>query len=83
MKPDPAGLQSVLQALGAPADQALYIGDRPEVDAKTAQAAGVAAAIVGPHAGCTSSEWLSVSHFNELTLYLEASCVNHCNNTTA
>jgi HAD superfamily hydrolase (TIGR01509 family) len=45
-KPDPRGLQVTLARLGvAPAD-ALYVGDRPDVDGETARRAGVGCVIV-------------------------------------
>ena len=46
-KPDPRGLLLTLRRLGVSADRALYVGDRPEVDAVTAARAGVPAVIVG------------------------------------
>jgi putative hydrolase of the HAD superfamily len=46
-KPDPSGLLEALRRLGATPDQALYVGDRPEVDGHAARAAQVACVIVG------------------------------------
>ena len=46
-KPDPTGLLVALQRLAVPAAEALYIGDRPDVDGETARRAGVAWLIVG------------------------------------
>lgn len=40
-KPDPTGLEVTLQRLGVRNDEAIYIGDRPEVDAIAAARAGV------------------------------------------
>lgn len=49
-KPDPRIFQAALDQLGIPADDALYVGDVQEVDVAGAQAAGMAAALVGPNA---------------------------------
>jgi HAD superfamily hydrolase (TIGR01509 family) len=46
-KPDPSGLTEALRRLGAAPSQALYVGDRFDVDASVAGAAGVACIIVG------------------------------------
>jgi FMN phosphatase YigB (HAD superfamily) len=46
-KPDPSGLAEALRRLGAVPSQALYVGDRYDVDASVASAAGVACVIVG------------------------------------
>jgi FMN phosphatase YigB (HAD superfamily) len=40
-KPDPTGLEVTLQRLGVRNDKAIYIGDRPEVDAIAATRAGL------------------------------------------
>ncbi|MFN7924008.1 MAG: HAD family hydrolase [Bryobacteraceae bacterium] len=50
-KPHPLGLQVALKRLGIAPDAALYIGDRPMVDAITAMRAGVRCVIVTPHTG--------------------------------
>lgn len=44
-KPDPRGLLAVLEALSVAPAQALYVGDRVEVDAQAARAGGLACAI--------------------------------------
>lgn len=46
-KPDPAGIHHVLQRLGVSPGEALYVGDRPDVDVPAARAAGVRCVIVG------------------------------------
>jgi HAD superfamily hydrolase (TIGR01549 family) len=48
-KPNPRGILAVLALLGVEPRRALYIGDRAEVDAAAARAAGVASAILSPH----------------------------------
>ena len=45
-KPNPRGLQVVLDRLGATASEAVYVGDRADVDAAAAHAAGVPCAIL-------------------------------------
>ncbi len=48
-KPDPAGFQLGCQELGLPPEQVLYVGDRAELDAVGAAAAGMDCAIFGHH----------------------------------
>jgi HAD superfamily hydrolase (TIGR01509 family) len=50
-KPDPRGLQVVMDRLGVDPSEALYIGDRPEVDREAAVRAGVNCIIIGTHCG--------------------------------
>ena len=45
-KPNPRGLLVALQRLGVTREQCLYVGDRAEVDAAAAAAAGIASVIV-------------------------------------
>ena len=44
-KPDPLGANTILRELGAPADQAMVVGDS-EIDVQTARNAGTVAAVV-------------------------------------
>jgi FMN phosphatase YigB (HAD superfamily) len=46
-KPNPRGIEVALERLQVDASRAVYVGDRPEVDAAAAEAAGVACIIVG------------------------------------
>jgi HAD superfamily hydrolase (TIGR01509 family) len=46
-KPDPRGLLVVLERLGVPPCEALYIGDRPDVDAVAATRAGMRFVLMG------------------------------------
>ncbi len=50
-KPDPRGLQIALQRLGVESGDALYVGDRPKVDAEAARAAGMRFCILGQEKG--------------------------------
>jgi putative hydrolase of the HAD superfamily len=66
-KPDPRGILVSLDRLGvAPAD-ALYVGDRPEVDAAAARAAGVACAILTSEGATHGSAFLAVPSFAVLS----------------
>jgi putative hydrolase of the HAD superfamily len=47
LKPDPLGLEVVLKRLGVSKQEALYIGDRPEIDGLLASRAHVRCLIVG------------------------------------
>ena len=51
LKPDPRGLVAALTALRVPAQTAIYVGDRLDVDAPCAQLAGVHPVIIDPRAG--------------------------------
>jgi phosphoglycolate phosphatase/putative hydrolase of the HAD superfamily len=46
-KPDPRSLHVALQRLEVAAENALYVGDRPSVDAEAAKRAGIRSIIVG------------------------------------
>ncbi len=46
-KPDPLGIQITLKRMGIAAHQALYVGDRPEIDGVAAERAGVAFRLIG------------------------------------
>jgi putative hydrolase of the HAD superfamily len=66
-KPHPSGLAETLRRLDAPPQRALYVGDRHDVDAPAARAAGVSCIIIGrgsrpPRSG----DWTAVSDYAEL-----------------
>ena len=65
-KPHPGGLEAVLDRMRVSVNQALYVGDREEVDAAAAEAAGLACAILTTRAGgtetCTRVKDYSVLH---------------------
>ena len=65
-KPSPKGLLITLKALGVTPDQALYIGDRPDIDAVAALRAGVSAVIVGMPLRKSGDGWIGVPSFTEL-----------------
>lgn len=54
-KPHPLGLQVALERLGVSPETALYVGDRPAVDAVAAMRAGVRCVIVNPPTGPASA----------------------------
>ena len=66
-KPDPTGIRVALARLGVAAEDALYVGDRPEVDAAAAAAAGVRAVIVERTAPGVRHAWESVPDYPTLT----------------
>jgi HAD superfamily hydrolase (TIGR01509 family) len=66
-KPHPSGLAEALRRLGAVPDQALYVGDRHEVDGAAARALGVPCIIVGRRSTPASPEgWIPVPDYGEL-----------------
>lgn len=72
-KPNPRGLAVALERLGAAASDCLYVGDRGDVDAPTARAAGVRCVIVSSRrpteAGADGAVW--VAGFPELGRLLQ------------
>jgi FMN phosphatase YigB (HAD superfamily) len=69
-KPDPGGILAVLRELKIDAADAVYIGDRPEVDAEAARRAGVACIIVGRNSGPISGEWRAARDYGQLAAML-------------
>jgi FMN phosphatase YigB (HAD superfamily) len=65
-KPHPAGLLEVLRRLDVTAEEALYVGDRHDVDAPTAHAAGVRCVIVGRLQARRDSTWIPAADFRRL-----------------
>lgn len=65
-KPSPRGIHVALERLGVAPDAALYVGDRPEVDAAAAAAAGIACVIVGRRDAAHPGGWLEVSGYASL-----------------
>jgi len=70
-KPHPLGLREALRRLEVDASQALYVGDRHEVDGRAAEAAGVPCVIVGRRAAALpAAASLSVADYVELAAML-------------
>jgi HAD superfamily hydrolase (TIGR01549 family) len=65
-KPSPRGLETVLRRLGVGKHQALYIGDRPEVDAVAAFSAGIACVMIGRHRRADGCRWHQTRDYQEL-----------------
>jgi FMN phosphatase YigB (HAD superfamily) len=65
-KPNPRGLVVALERLGSAASDSLYVGDRLDVDAPTAEAAGVACVIVARHTSVASAASRCVASYSEL-----------------
>jgi FMN phosphatase YigB (HAD superfamily) len=57
-KPHPSGLAEALRRLGAAPGEALYVGDRHEIDGEVARALGVPCIIVGAGAKAQESSGL-------------------------
>lgn len=65
-KPSPRGLETTLRRLGVSKYQALYIGDRPEVDAIAASNAGVPCVIIGRRNRGGRGGWGQIRDYREL-----------------
>ena len=65
-KPDPRGLEVTLHRLGVEKQEALYIGDRPELDGVAASRAGVTSVIIGRHRSIDGPESVEISKYQEL-----------------
>ena len=66
-KPNPRGLLVALERLGSVPSESLYVGDRLDVDAPTAEAAGARCAIViGHRVSKRSTSPLCVANFGDL-----------------
>ena len=57
-KPAPDGILTVLRELNIEPSHAIYIGDRPEVDAEAAKSAGAGCAILGRSSTTPAGGWL-------------------------
>lgn len=71
-KPDPRGLLAVLRELGVSPSQAVYVGDREDVDGPTADSAGTRCALVTSRALPRPSSWRHVESFDALDRLLFA-----------
>jgi FMN phosphatase YigB (HAD superfamily) len=71
-KPNPKGLLVALERLGVAAGECLYVGDRADVDAPAAEAAGIRCAILTDRGhGRTGGSVIPVSAFSELLALLD------------
>jgi len=71
-KPSPRGLKVTLARLGVAAAEALYVGDRPDVDGAAAAAAGVPCLIVGRRRPAAGDGWVALETFADLARACEA-----------
>ncbi len=75
-KPDPRGLLETLRRIEVEAGEALYIGDRAEVDGEAASRAGMACAVIGaPGRRKHAANLVAVSTFHDLSRILTAEAV--------
>jgi FMN phosphatase YigB (HAD superfamily) len=74
LKPRPEGFLRAAEAWHLRPDEVLVVGDRPEVDAVGAAAAGMPAAIVGRHAPPPGAEWIAVPNMEALRRVLDNRC---------
>jgi putative hydrolase of the HAD superfamily len=65
-KPHPRGLQVVLQRLGVFAHECLYVGDRAEVDAAAARAAGIPCVILTREGSSSGRDYTTVASYRQL-----------------
>jgi FMN phosphatase YigB (HAD superfamily) len=65
-KPSPRGLEIILRRLGLEKHEALYIGDRPQVDGAAAAAVSVPCAILASSQN-QQGTWWEISSFDELS----------------
>jgi len=65
-KPHPSGLSEILRRLGTRPSDSLYVGDRDDVDATAAHAAGMPCVIVGKRSNRTESDWIPAYDYADL-----------------
>lgn len=65
-KPHPAGLLEACRIWGLSPSEVLYVGDRPEVDAAAATAAGMRCAIIGASRAGSTSTYRRIDRLEEL-----------------
>jgi HAD superfamily hydrolase (TIGR01509 family) len=73
-KPHPRGLQVALQRLGVGRDECLYVGDRADVDAAAAEAAGIPCAILTRDKATSGDTHKSVTGYPQLHDLLFGPC---------
>ena len=69
-KPAPDGILAVLEELAVAPSHAIYVGDRPDVDAAAAKAAGTACAILGYPPNPDPGGWLGAPDYFRLASLL-------------
>ncbi len=76
-KPNPRGLQVVLEKMGVDRHECLYVGDRADVDAAAAAAAGMACVIL-TRDKVTSDRYTTVTSYPQLQDLLFGACHGAC-----
>jgi len=75
-KPDPRGLLETLSRIGVTPGEALYVGDRAEVDGEAAARAGMSCAVIAaPGAGKHPENLVTISTFGQLARILTGGAV--------
>ena len=69
-KPSPKGLLRVLEVLRVPPEEAVYVGDRPEVDGEAARRAGLHAWILCSKGVPAPPHWSAFQSFDQLSRLL-------------
>ena len=72
-KPNPRGLRVALRRLRLEPAEALYVGDRAEVDAAAAHQIGMRCVIIGRGRTPTGARWIGARDFHELAEILFSS----------
>jgi HAD superfamily hydrolase (TIGR01509 family) len=72
-KPDPRGFAVACRRWGLSAKEVIYVGDRHDVDAAGAAAAGMRYALLGPRSAKHSNGWV-VRNFYELERVISTGC---------
>jgi putative hydrolase of the HAD superfamily len=70
-KPDPRGLQIAIDKLGVRPDEALYVGDREDVDVAAAHRAGVQAVLLTSGNEAVKEPCLTIRCYDDLRKFLE------------
>jgi FMN phosphatase YigB (HAD superfamily) len=73
-KPDPRGFQVAADRWALPAREILYVGDRVDVDAVGAQAAGMPCAVLTRQAPTDAVRFLPAANYQELWRVLDRVC---------
>jgi putative hydrolase of the HAD superfamily len=77
-KPHPRGLQVALEQMGVDRHECLYVGDRADVDAAAADAAGIACAILTRTPGRASDTHTTFTDYPQLQELLFSTCHGAC-----
>jgi FMN phosphatase YigB (HAD superfamily) len=76
-KPDPRGLKVAMRRLGIEPSEAIYVGDRPEVDGTAALAAGIPAVLLTPRHSPPAGGVTTVGDWYALRELVESATSQH------